>query len=59
MAGVYRRLAQRIENLNENIMDIFRAGKQSDIKGLGKATEKLIREFLESGKCRYLEELMN
>ncbi len=58
-AGAYRRLAQRIEDLNENIMDIFRAGKQSDIKGMGKATEKLIGEFLESGKCRYLEELMN
>lgn len=53
----YRRLAQTIENMDKNIEDIYKAGKLGDIKGMGKKTERLIKEFLETGKCGYLEEL--
>jgi len=55
----YRKLAQTIEDMDESIEDIHRAGKLGEIKGIGKTTIKLIQEFLKNGKCGYLEELMN
>ncbi|UCE73909.1 MAG: radical SAM protein [Methanomassiliicoccales archaeon] len=53
----FNKLAQTIEDMDENILDIYKAGKLSDIKGIGKTTAKLIDEFLKTGKCEYLEEL--
>ncbi len=54
----YNKLAPTIENMDENIEDIYKAGKLTEIKGIGKTTLKLIEEFLETKKCGYLEELM-
>jgi DNA repair photolyase len=53
----FNKLAQTIENMDENIEKIYRTGKLGAIKGIGKTTAKLVEEFLETGKCEYLEEL--
>jgi DNA repair photolyase len=53
----FNKLAQTIENMDENIEIIYKAGKLGEIKGIGKTTAKLIEEFLETGKCEYLEGL--
>lgn len=53
----FRRLGQTIEDMEENIEDIYKKGKLDDIKGMGRATKKLIVEFLETGSSGYLEEL--
>jgi DNA repair photolyase len=53
----FNKLAQTIENMDENIEDIYKAGKLGEIKGIGKTTTKFIEEFLKTGKCQYLEEL--
>ncbi len=55
----FNKLAQTIENMDENIDDIYKARKLDEIKGIGKATKRLIEEFLKTGKCEYLEELKN
>jgi DNA repair photolyase len=56
-AKSFRRLGQTIEDMNENIVDIYQKGKLEDIKGMGVVTKKLIEEFLETGSSEYLEEL--
>lgn len=53
----FNKVAQTIEDMDENIEDVYRAGKLKEIKGIGKTTSKVIEEFLETGKCGYLEEL--
>jgi DNA repair photolyase len=56
-AEPYRRLGQTIEDMKENIEDIYENGKLDDIKGMGGTIKKLIVEFLETGSSGYLEEL--
>ncbi len=56
-AQSFQRLGQTIEDMQENIEDIFLKGNLDDIKGMGKTTKKIIEEFLESGSSGYLEEL--
>ena len=53
----FNKLAQTIENMDENIEDIYRTGKLDEIKGIGKTTKRLIEEFLKTGKYKYLEGL--
>jgi DNA repair photolyase len=53
----FRRLGQTIEDMEENIYEIYKNGKLDDIKGMGATTKKLIVEFLENGSSGYLEEL--
>lgn len=54
----YLRTAQIIENMSENIEDIYKAGKLGEIKGMGKKSREYLEEFLKTGKCKYLEDLM-
>ncbi len=56
-AESFRRLGQTIEDMNENIEDLYKKGKLDDVKGMGGATKKLVEEFLETGSSEYLEEL--
>jgi DNA repair photolyase len=56
-AESYRRLGQAIEKMDSNIEELSRDKKLNEIKGIGTKTAKLIEEFLETGKCGYLEEL--
>ncbi len=56
-ARFYQKLAQTIEDMDENIEDIYHNGNLDEIKGIGNTTRKLVKEFIETGKCGYLEEL--
>ncbi|UCE38621.1 MAG: DNA polymerase/3'-5' exonuclease PolX, partial [Thermoplasmata archaeon] len=53
----YRRAAQNIESLGENIEDVHEKGKLRDIPGIGEAIAKKIGEFLDTGKLKYIEDL--
>jgi DNA polymerase (family 10) len=53
----YRRAAQNIESLGENIEDVHKKGKMRDIPGVGEAIAKKIGEFLDTGRLKYLEDL--
>ena len=55
----FNKLAQTIEDMDENIEYMYRTGRLKEIKGIGKTTEILITEFLEAKNCEYLKELMN
>jgi len=53
----YRNAAQSIENLGVDIEQLYRQNKLRDISGVGRALEKKIVEFLETGRIHKLEEL--
>jgi DNA polymerase (family 10) len=53
----YRRAAQNIESLGEDIESIHKNDKLRDIPGIGEAIAKKIGEFLNTGELRYLETL--
>jgi DNA polymerase (family 10) len=53
----YRRAAQNIESLSEDIEDIYKRGELEEIPGVGKGIASRIKEYLETGKLIYLEEL--
>ena len=53
----YEKAALVIENLDENIEDVWKKGKLDDIPGVGEALTKKISEFLETGKLEYYEKL--
>jgi len=56
----YLRAAASIENLDEDILDIYKKGRKKaleDIKGVGKSIAQKIIEYLEKGKIKYYEEL--
>jgi len=56
----YRRAAQNIENLGENIEEIYeRKGKKglTEIPGIGESIANHITEYLETGKVKKFEEL--
>ncbi|RLF43754.1 MAG: hypothetical protein DRN09_04275, partial [Thermoplasmata archaeon] len=53
----YRRAAQRIETLEDDIEEIYREGKLREIPGIGEALAKKIGEIIETGKLEYLEKL--
>lgn len=53
----YRKAAQSIESLSEDIAEINKRGKLQQIQGVGKHIAEKIIEFLESGKLKYYEKL--
>ena len=53
----YRRAAQRIETLEEDIEDLYRKGRLKTIPGIGESIAKKIKELIETGKLEYLEKL--
>ncbi len=54
----YRNAAQAIRNLNESIMDIYSAPKPKKIEGIGKDLEQKIKEYIQTKKIAYLDELL-
>ncbi|MFX0094333.1 MAG: DNA polymerase/3'-5' exonuclease PolX [Candidatus Hodarchaeota archaeon] len=53
----YRKAAQSIQNLAEDIKTVYKQGKLNDIPGVGVSIAAKIQEILESGSLRYLEDL--
>jgi len=53
----YRRAAQVIENLSENLEEIDQRGELEKIPGIGASIAEKIREIMHSGDCRYHREL--
>ncbi|MGB9833631.1 MAG: DNA polymerase/3'-5' exonuclease PolX [bacterium] len=53
----YAEAARRIENLPTPIENLYREGKLSEIPGVGQSIAEKIKEYLETGKSSYLEEL--
>jgi DNA polymerase (family 10) len=53
----YRKAAQNIENLSENIEDIYKKGTLEDIPGIGESIASKVKELIETNHLIYLEEL--
>lgn len=53
----YTTAAQNIRALSEDIEEIARQGRLDDIPGIGEALAAKIREYLETGRLRYYEQL--
>lgn len=53
----YRRAAQAIETLPEDIADVAREGDLDEIPGVGRGIAKKIREIVETGSLAYLMSL--
>jgi DNA polymerase (family 10) len=53
----YRRAARALEGLTEDVAAVAARGELEEIPGIGKGTAEKIREYLETGTCRYYEEL--
>ncbi|HKW05660.1 MAG TPA: DNA polymerase/3'-5' exonuclease PolX, partial [Nitrososphaerales archaeon] len=56
-ARAYRRAAESIEALSEDIEKIAKEGKLKDLPGIGEAIEKKILEILRTGNLETLEKL--
>ena len=55
--SAYRKAARAIETLSRDIEEIAKEGKLQEIPGIGEGISKKIIEFLDTGKCKELEEL--
>lgn len=53
----YRRAARALEGLTEDVAAVAARGELEDIPGIGKGTAEKIQEFLQTGTCKYYEEL--
>jgi len=53
----YRKAARNIEELSEDIEDVWKSEKLEDIPGVGKNIAEKVAEFLETGKLKYFEKL--
>jgi len=53
----YRRGARAMEALAEDIEEIYQRGELRNIPGVGESLAEKIREYLESGRMSYFEEL--
>jgi DNA polymerase (family 10) len=53
----YRRGARAMEALSEDIEEIYRRGELRNIPGVGESLAEKIKEYLESGRMTYFEEL--
>jgi DNA polymerase (family 10) len=53
----YRRAAQNIENLSEDIEDIYKKGNLENIPGIGESIASKIKELIETNHLEYLDEL--
>jgi DNA repair photolyase len=56
-AHMYQRIAQTIENMDEDIMELYKSSELDTIPGMRENIKGLITEFIETGQCSYLEEL--
>jgi DNA polymerase (family 10) len=55
--AAYRRAAQNITQLQEEITEIHKKGALKEISGVGESIAAKIKEILETGKLQYLEDL--
>ncbi|MFX1511471.1 MAG: radical SAM protein [Promethearchaeota archaeon] len=46
-----------LENLDKDIKDLYQIGRLSDIKGISRSVQNVIKEIIESGTSQYLENL--
>ncbi len=53
----YQQAASRLENLTEDLEEVRRLGRLTEIKGIGKSTAVVIEEILDYGDSSYLNEL--
>ncbi len=53
----YRKAAQNIEALSEDIKEIWKKGELDKVPGVGEGIAKKISEFLKTGKSSYLKKL--
>lgn len=53
----YRQGARAVEQLSENVATLAAQGQLVTVKGIGPALAKKITELLETGRCRYYEQL--
>ncbi|HDN96338.1 MAG TPA: DNA polymerase/3'-5' exonuclease PolX [Thermoplasmatales archaeon] len=53
----YRKAAQNIESLSVDIEELYKKGQLEKIPGVGKSIAEKIKEYLETGKVKKLEEL--
>ena len=53
----YRRAAQAIESLSEDISDIYERNGLEEISGVGRHIAEKIAEIIETGKLKYYEQL--
>jgi len=56
-AWAYHKAAQNIEELKENIRDIYNRNELKRIPRVGRNFAQTIKEFLDAGKCEKLERL--
>ena len=57
-ARIYERAADTIENLDIDLGQLAEEGRLQSIPGIGKAIEGKIVEMLETGQCRFYENLI-
>ncbi len=55
--SAYRRVAELIANLSEDIEELYRSGKLQKLPGIGASTLLKIEEFLKTGRIKKYEEL--
>ena len=53
----YRRAAQNIDSLADDIESYYEDGKLQDISGVGESIAEKVEEILETGELEYLQEL--
>ena len=56
-AGAYRRAAQVIEAMPEDINEIYRENKLEEIPGVGESIAEKIKELIEKGKSKEIEKI--
>ena len=57
-ARIYDRAAETIDELSVNLHDLAEAGELQSIPGIGNAIEQKIIEMLETGQCRFYDNLI-
>lgn len=57
-ARIYERSAESIESLTVDLHQLVEQGQVRSIPGIGKAIEQKIIEMLETGRCRFYENLI-
>jgi DNA polymerase (family 10) len=55
----YRKAAESIYHLDEDLKDLLEQERLQEIPGVGKAVKDKISERMETGSCRYYEKLLN
>src|SRR5687768_2148998 len=56
-ARAFEKAARAVENLDEDIDALVKAGALTSVSGIGKATAQVIEEIVRTGSSPYLEEL--